>query len=129
MSDIDSAVTALLELKNSNGQAHPLALPDGGTLPQFIYKLIDTPYRQTDHNGVQGSMIVTAKYRVKVYDETLFDARAEAKTLTMALNGYSGTVGGVEIFSVFTYGDNHDHDPAKRLFWVNFTMDVMYREE
>jgi hypothetical protein len=129
MSDIDSAVVAMLEQINPNGQAHPVSLLDGGSLPQFIYKCVDTPYRQLDHNGVQASFLVMKKFLLKVYDSSLFDSSAETKILTMGLQGFSGTVSGVEIHMVRVYGDSHDSDPEKTLFWNNFFMDVMYREE
>lgn len=108
---------------------HFVQAPQGVTTPYIIVSKIDAPRGHT-HDGADG--LARPRFQLSIFDEHYGDCKAVAAAVQAALQGYSGTmggVGGVVVRGVF-YDDETDLDPGdnNELFGVAADYIIQHEE-
>jgi len=91
-------------------RCHPQKLPERPTYPALRYTQLDGP-RDMHMQGASGH--ATPRYQLDAFATTYAQAKALAKAVRLALNGFSGTMGGaggVEVDAVFLVDERDLYD-------------------
>lgn len=89
-------------------RVYPRRRPSGAVFPLITYTRIDTRRGQS-HTGPDGLAEPRIQFDIWAADPDTADAVAEQ--LRLALNGYRGQMGDVEVGSAFVVGEHDDDEP------------------
>lgn len=92
---------------------HPDTLPQEEPLPAIVYQRISTVHHHT-HDGP--SKLAAPRFQLTVWAETSKAARAVARQIFLALEGFKGTVSGVRIDAGLIDNELTDRDPETEEF-------------
>jgi len=90
------------------GRIYPSVLPQNPTYPAITYFRVSGP-RLYDHGGASG--MAEARIQFDCWASTYSAVKAVAAALRVALSGYSGTVGGVTIASIYLDSEIDSYEP------------------
>jgi hypothetical protein len=92
-------------------RAYPLEFPQNPIYPAILWKIVSTPRRYT-HTGNDGLLRVRVQF--DCVGETYDDACAVRDAVVEALDGYTGTPGGVRVQRIFISLDTDGTDSASQ---------------
>lgn len=103
MADIESALVSLLKADSTvaslvSTRIYPVVVPQGATLPAIAQSKVSGP-RVHAHDGVQQLATPTIQWECK--GSTYASAKAVATAVRGAVDGYTGTIGGVTIQAIY----------------------------
>lgn len=113
------------EVASAAGRVHPKVLPQGTAYPSLTYELVSDP-RLHSHDGPDG--LVEARYQVTAWSETYGDMKQAAAEVLAALDGFTGTMGTVEVAATFYAGGRDLFDPDEMVHFHPSDFIVQYRE-
>lgn len=80
-----------------SGRVYHMSIPENATLPCLTYQRIDTPRTTTmDSSGATGDL-TSPRFQFDAWAATFSSAKAITDQVRAALNGKTGSVGGVTI--------------------------------
>lgn len=112
------------------GGVHPLRIKQGGHMPQVTYQRLPGTKRYPGHDAPTDFVI--ARIQVSCWSEKYLTAKAIAKAIRLALNGYSGPMGTTNPVSVQgaqVKDDYDDYIPEAPLGRVVLPVILPYKEE
>lgn len=102
------AVTAVSDLIAA--RLYPLKLPQAPTYPAVTYTRISGP-RLYAHDGPAG--MAEGRFQFDAWGASYASAKAVAAALRGAMEGFSGTSGGVSIASIFCVNETDEYQPEE----------------
>lgn len=116
----DAGVAALVGTR-----IYPLQVPQDVTLPAVAYQRISGP-RDHAHDGPTG--LVRARVQFSALGSTYLEAKTVTEALRAALDGFKGTMGTVEVQTVFLENERDEWAEAFRLPVVRQDVIFWYKE-
>lgn len=107
----DAGVAALVGTR-----VYPVMLPQGATLPAVTYMRVSSTRMRTFGAPRMGRV---ARFQFTVWATTYLSRGAIVAALIDALEGYSGTlggVGGVDVLAIQQEGQLDDYEPTAKVF-------------
>lgn len=116
-----AGLTALISTR-----VYPLRLPESPTYPSVTYQRISAP-RIHSHSGPSG--LAFPRFQFDCYSPTYLGAKAVATQVRLALDGYTGTMGGgVSVGSSLLQDDRDFYDTATRIWRVSIDFIIGHTE-
>jgi hypothetical protein len=109
-------------------RVYPVRFPQSTIMPCVVYQRIDTPRITTmDSSGSSGDLI-NPRFQFEVWAETYDEAKDICDILRAALNGKTGTMGGVTIRASLGSNETVEYSPEFELY--RFQTDyIIWQEE
>ena len=117
----DSGLSALVGTR-----IYPLLLPQEPTLPAVVYQRIST--NPLGHSNDGPDHLVRVRMQFRCHAATLLAAKGVADAVRAALDGYSGTMGTVDVKGVFRVDEGDDDEPETATFSVRADYYIMFNE-
>lgn len=132
MNEVEEALYFLLVHDASlsafvGNRVYPLVAPNYVETPYIAYKRVSGP-RWRSISGPSG--VAQPRIQIDVYDLTYAGAKATAKAVRKALDGYRGVIGGIVIGGI-TVSSDHDmieDTVSPMLYRVNIDIIVTHQE-
>ena len=126
LADYIKTYAALLSMVN--GRVYPVLAPQQAVMPFVVYQEIT--YRSEHHMGGAADL-KNVWYQWDVFAERHQQVRDVGEALTTALDGYSGTVNGVDIRAVFVRDrrvslENEQAGGQQMLYRVSLDTEIWY---
>ncbi len=109
----NAGLTALIA-----GRVYPTHMPQNPTLPAMVYNRISGERVQ----NMQGSSgLASPRFQFDCFARTYAEAKGVGEALRLAIEGFSGTMGGVsgvDVNSCLLQSDQDGYEDDLQLFWV-----------
>lgn len=106
-------------------RVYPKQLPQDPTTPAIVYHRISGP-REHSHDGSSG--LAHPRFQLDMYAGSYLEAKALADAVRVAIDGYKGTVEGVEIQAIFLENDDDGHDDELKVYWFQADYIIWHAE-
>jgi len=109
---------------------YPRRLPEGATLPAATYVMVTSPKVTTRDAGP--ASLALSMYQFTCYAATYAGARALAKQVRLALDGYSGTMGGasgVRVDGAYVADERDGYTESLEMYQVQVDVMLQHAEE
>lgn len=114
----DANVTALISTR-----LYPVQMPQNPTYPNVVYSMVSD--RGLDWLASDGGM-QWSRYQFDCYARTYTQAKRLARTLRVALNHYSSTVGTIDICQAKFLSELDDFEPVAEIYRVAVDFRIQY---
>lgn len=104
---------------------YPLRLPENPTYPAVTYQRISTP-RIHAHTGP--SHLAYPRFQLDCYATTYLGAKAVATAIRVALDGYKGLMGAVDVQECTVIDERDFYDPATRIWRISLDSIIGHQE-
>jgi hypothetical protein len=115
-----AAISALV-----SARVYPVWLPQSPTLPCLTYQRISGS-RVRSLTGP--SSLAHPRIQIDCWAATYDGAKTLAEAVRVALDGYSGLMGTVEVFGVIVHGDRDLYDPEVKISRVSMDITIWHIE-
>ena len=108
----------------------PRRLPEGVTLPAVTYQMVTSP-KVTTRDAGPASLAISL-YQFTCYATTYAGARALAKQVRLALDGYQGTMGGasgVRVDGAYVSDERDGYTESLEMYQVQVDVMLQHAEE
>ncbi|QQS08676.1 MAG: DUF3168 domain-containing protein [Phycisphaerales bacterium] len=104
---------------------YPKQLPQNPIYPAIVYHRISGA-RDYSHDG-SGNR-AEPRFQFDCYDRTHVGAKALAEGLRLALSGYRGPMGTVDVQSAFLEDDDDGYDDDMKVYWYRMDFAIAHVE-
>lgn len=104
---------------------YPLILPQSPLLPAVIYQRVDAA-REGTHDGPSG--LAHPLFQLSCWALDFDQARAVVAQVRLALDGYTGTVGGVEIEAIQSGHEDDQYEQDTKIYHSSIDFDIWHQE-
>jgi hypothetical protein len=115
----EASITALVGTR-----VYPIRMAQNPTYPTLVYSLVST--RNLELLSGDGGMY-WPRYQIDSYARTYRAAKRLARTVRLALTGYSGTVGSIDICRIGLSNEVDDFEPVAGIYHVATDFIVQYK--
>ena len=116
----DSTVSGLISTR-----VYPIKLPQSPTFPAVTYQRVSTP-RVRSTTGPSG--LAHPSIQIDCWAETYTGVKSLAEAAREAVDGYSGTVGGVAIAGIIVASENDFFEPEVEIYRVTMDITIWHEE-
>lgn len=125
---IEEAIWSLLQNTSSitslvSTRVYPVQMPQNPVYPALVYSLVSD--RGLDWLSGDGGM-QWPRFQFDCYARTYTQAKRLARTLRLALNGASETVGAIDICRVMFLNEVDDFEPVAGIYLVTVDFRIQY---
>lgn len=96
-------------------RVYPDFMPQGATLPCLTYQRISTPRNLSHDTSGIGSDLAHPRFQFTTWATTKESAKAINEQVRAALNGHTGTTGGVTINTALVADERYRYEPEIQL--------------
>ena len=133
--EIGAALYAYVSTHNgfstlASTRLYPEMLPEGVTLPAAMYLMVTSPKVTTRDSGP--ASLAISLYQFTCYATTYAGARALAKQVRLALDGYQGTMGGasgVRVDGAWVVDERDGYTESLEMYQVQVDVMLQHAEE
>lgn len=104
---------------------YPLILPQNPAYPALTYQRVSGP-REQSHDGPSG--LARPRFQVSCWHPDFDQAKAAAEQVRLALAGYRGIVGGLEIEGIQVENELDLYDPDAKVYRVILDFVIWHQE-
>lgn len=109
-----SGLTALISTR-----VYPFKIPQAATLPCLTYQRISTPRSLSHDSSGIGNELAHPRFQFDAWATTYASAKAISDQVRAALNGHTGSMGGVTIRAALVDDERTSFEPETNLFRVS----------
>jgi len=128
--EIGAAIYAYLGSLLTGKRLYPERLPEKATLPAVTYVMVTSPKVTTRDAGP--ASLALSLYQFTCYATTYAGARALAKQVRLALDGYSGMMGGasgVRVDGAYAADERDGYSESLEMYQVEVDVMLQHAEE
>jgi hypothetical protein len=104
---------------------YPLVFPAGATMPCLVYQRISTPRIHT-HEGASG--LAQPRFQLTCWSATYGGAKALANAVREALDGFKGSIQGVQVGATFIQNELDQREADTKLYSVIQDYTISHQE-